>query len=34
MRGSGWFLVGIVALVVVALGGVLIGTGAVAVDWR
>lgn len=34
MRGSGWLLVGIVALVVTAVAGVLIGSGAVTVDWR
>jgi hypothetical protein len=34
VRGSAWFLVYLVTLVAVAVAGLLISTGAVAVDWR
>lgn len=34
MRGSGWYLVAIVAAVVFLVGGLLIGTGTVSVGWR
>lgn len=34
MRGSGWFLVGMVALVLVAVASLLIGTGVAPLGGR